>query len=351
MRKDARGPPQATMLSARTFAVDVATRLLPRRVARTPRGIGALPPVRRPRPLTPGVTISRGSASNFAMGSTPAGAPTYISADEARRIDEKLMGPAYGFSIDQLMELAGLSVACAIAEVYPPRTHRRVLVLAGPGNNGGDGLVAGRHLHHFGYDVQVCYPKRTPKPIYEGLVTQLETLGVEFLHVDDVKSEALVVTHDVVVDALFGFSFRGEPRHPFDELLEILNPHSAPPPIVAVDVPSGWSVDEGDVSGEGIRPDLLVSLTAPKLGAKTFTGPHHFVGGRFVPPTLASEFGLRLPTYEGSAQCARVGGGGGFSFGGGAARATAGTVAAPAGGAAAKPPGYWDSSSDDSDEE
>ena len=173
---------------------------------------------------------------------------------------------------------------------------------------------------NFGYDVQVCYPKRTPKPIYEGLVTQLETLGVEFLQVDDVKSEALVVTHDVVVDALFGFSFRGEPRHPFDELLEILNPHSAPPPIVAVDVPSGWSVDEGDVSGEGIRPDLLVSLTAPKLGAKTFTGPHHFVGGRFVPPTLASEFGLRLPAYEGRAQCARVGGSGGFSFGGGAAR-------------------------------
>ena len=146
----------------------------------------------------------------------------------------------------------------------------------------------------------MCYPKRTPKPIYEGLVTQLETLGVEFLQVDDVKSEALVVTHDVVVDALFDFSFRGEPRHPFDELLEILNPHSAPPPIVAVDVPSGWSVDEGDVSGEGIRPDLLVSLTAPKLGAKTFTGPHHFVGGRFVPPTLASEFGLRLPAYEGA---------------------------------------------------
>ena len=48
----------------------------------------------------------------------------------------KLMGPEFGFSIDQLMELAGLSVASALCEVYPPRSHSRVLVLCGPGNNG-----------------------------------------------------------------------------------------------------------------------------------------------------------------------------------------------------------------------
>ena len=65
------------------------------------------------------------------------------------------MGPL-GFSVDQLMELAGLSVAQSIEAEFPPDTHKDVLVIAGPGNNGGDGLVAGRHLHHFGYNVQVC---------------------------------------------------------------------------------------------------------------------------------------------------------------------------------------------------
>ena len=59
------------------------------------------------------------------------------------------------FSIDQLMELAGLSVASAIACEYSPRRFPRVLVIAGPGNNGGDGLVAARHLTHFGHTVQV----------------------------------------------------------------------------------------------------------------------------------------------------------------------------------------------------
>lgn len=64
------------------------------------------------------------------------------------------MGPL-GFSVDQLMELAGLSVASSLAAEYPQATHARVLVIAGPGNNGGDGLVAARHLAHFGYDVTV----------------------------------------------------------------------------------------------------------------------------------------------------------------------------------------------------
>ena len=69
-------------------------------------------------------------------------------------IDEELMGPL-GFSVDQLMELAGLSVACSLYSEYSPASHKRVLVIAGPGNNGGDGLVAARHLCHFGYSVEV----------------------------------------------------------------------------------------------------------------------------------------------------------------------------------------------------
>ena len=76
-------------------------------------------------------------------------------AEQAAKVDEELMGPL-GFTVDQLMELAGLSCACAIQAEYPPSAHPKVLVIAGPGNNGGDGLVAARHLHHFGYTLQVA---------------------------------------------------------------------------------------------------------------------------------------------------------------------------------------------------
>lgn len=80
---------------------------------------------------------------------------SFLSQEEARSLDEALMDPEDGaFCLEQLMELAGLSAAQAIAHVY--RNLETVLVLCGPGNNGGDGLVCARNLCHFGVNVQVC---------------------------------------------------------------------------------------------------------------------------------------------------------------------------------------------------
>ncbi|KAL3640659.1 hypothetical protein CASFOL_015627 [Castilleja foliolosa] len=196
---------------------------------------------------------------------------SYLNQREAAEIDEILMGPL-GFSVDQLMELAGLSVATSIAEVYKPTEHNRVLAICGPGNNGGDGLVAARHLHHFGYRPFICYPKRTAKALYNGLVTQLESLSVPFISVEDLPAD-LSTSFDIVVDAMFGFSFHGHrvqekcsPRPPFDDLIQRLvaleNPNEKnekSTAIVSIDIPSGWHVEEGDLSGKGIKPHMLGS--------------------------------------------------------------------------------------------
>ncbi|KAG5048668.1 hypothetical protein AAZX31_04G091100 [Glycine max] len=255
------------------------------------------------------------SSSAFAqsMANFDADSVTYLKQRDAAEIDETLMGPL-GFSVDQLMELAGLSVATSISEVYKPSEYSRVLTICGPGNNGGDGLVAARHLHHFGYKPFVCYPKRTPKPLYAGLVTQLEALSIPFFSVEELPSD-LSNGFDVVIDAMFGFSFHGSPRPPFDDLIQrLVSLHNnnnqigqKRSVIVSVDIPSGWHVEEGDVDGTGIKPDMLVSLTAPKLGAKKFGGPHHFLGGRFVPPAIAEKYKLILPPYPGTSMCVRIG--------------------------------------------
>ena len=66
----------------------------------------------------------------------------------------------------------------------------------------------------------------------------------------------------------------------------------------------GWDVENGNP--EGIQPEFLVSLTAPKKCALLFKGKHHYLGGRFVPPDLAKKYELNLPPYPGSEVCLEI---------------------------------------------
>lgn len=180
--------------------------------------------------------------------------PLLSSAADAASLDADLMDPAgIAYSLDQLMELAGLAVAQATAAVFPltkAPSSPSILVLAGPGNNGGDGLVAARHLALWGYPVSVCYPRRpASQPHYARLVAQLEAAGVPF--VGEAEAEAGVRAAGVVVDALLGFGARGRPRPPLAALVDALRPSASPPPIVAVDIPSGWGVDEEEEGEAG----------------------------------------------------------------------------------------------------
>ena len=90
---------------------------------------------------------------------------------------------------------------------------------------------------------------------------------------------------DVILDAIFGFSFQPPVRAPFDAALPLLTASRLP--IVSVDIPSGWAVEKGNAAGVGLNPDVLLSLTAPKEGAREFRG-RHFLGGRFVPKCVVS---------------------------------------------------------------
>ena len=89
-----------------------------------------------------------------------------LGAKAAASLDQELMSTG-AFSIDQLMELAGLSVSQCLYKLHPTSKGPRVLVACGPGNNGGDGLVAARHLWHYGYKPTMYYPKQSKNELYQ----------------------------------------------------------------------------------------------------------------------------------------------------------------------------------------
>ncbi|GAA5829240.1 hypothetical protein JCM11251_004979 [Rhodosporidiobolus azoricus] len=252
-----------------------------------------------------------------------------VTAEEAQNIDKELMGEEGAFSLDQLMELAGLSVAQAVASLYPlgpelphdangikqKRDDERVLVCCGPGNQGGDGLVAARHLYHFGYAPSIFYPKESKGEIFARLKKQCENLDLPFIAPPPSSTPSSLSSFpmspsaqttaftralsqtDIVLDCVFGFSFKGPPREPFKEVLKGFK--GTGKKVLSVDVPSGWDVEEGN-PGDGFTPDSLISLTAPKLGVKALVESgqcRHLLGGRFIPDSLAARYRLNLPKY------------------------------------------------------
>jgi NAD(P)H-hydrate epimerase len=225
----------------------------------------------------------------------------YLGQEEAINIDTELFND-YKFSVDQLMELAGLSCATAIAKCYSVKhmAKKSILVCCGPGNNGGDGLVCARHLKLFGYKPKIFYPKRAEKPLFYNLVHQCVSMNVLLLNrlptLEETNKE-----YGLIVDALFGFSFKPPVRSEFESVMDLLKNTSVP--IASIDVPSGWDIEKGRPSDGGINPEMLISLTAPKQCAQFFLGKYHYLGGRFVPSKLEQKYNLSLPKYEGTECC------------------------------------------------
>ncbi|XP_043271597.1 NAD(P)H-hydrate epimerase isoform X2 [Venturia canescens] len=190
----------------------------------------------------------------------------YLKQEEASNIDQDLFNKCK-FSVDQLMELAGQSCAIAIAKCYPTlKGSKKVLVCCGPGNNGGDGLVCARHLALLGYEPRVYCPKKPKTILQENLLHQCKENDIAVL--ESVEDFATANEYMLVVDALFGFSFKPPIRNEFIPIIDFLKKTNIP--ICSIDIPSGWHVETGPSIKDDIKPEMLVSLTAPKLCAKYF---------------------------------------------------------------------------------
>ena len=148
-----------------------------------------------------------------------------------------------------LMEAAGTGLAEVVAELFPQGPVR---ILCGKGNNGGDGLVAARHLKRMGFEVEA-----------------LEVFGDRLP--DDLDGR--LAGSGVVVDAIFGTGFDGAPRDPAIGAIEAANRCGAP--IVACDIASGVDASTGEIAGVAIEASTTVSFHAAKIGHRVAPGKGH----------------------------------------------------------------------------
>jgi hydroxyethylthiazole kinase-like uncharacterized protein yjeF len=152
---------------------------------------------------------------------------------------EEMRTAEQGHDVETLMERAGRAVAEVVLRHYPDA--RRIVGICGKGANGGDGRIALRVLAEAGREA----------------------------------SEELVDGVDLVIDALFGTGFHGEPRPEAAALIERIN--DAGVPVVAVDLPSGIDASTGEVAGVAVRADVTVTMHGPKVGL--LVAPGRFLAG------------------------------------------------------------------------
>jgi NAD(P)H-hydrate epimerase len=168
-----------------------------------------------------------------------------------------------------LMETAGLAVAAAAAE---EARSKRAVVVCGKGNNGGDGLVAARALARTGFEVEtlLLWPA---DELSKDASANLERLDGRGREIGGGELPAALDGAGVVVDAVFGTGFSGEPRDPAATAIDAINGCGAP--VVAADIASGVNASSGETDGAAVEAAATVAFHAAKVGHWISPGKKH----------------------------------------------------------------------------
>jgi len=268
-----------------------------------------------------------------------------LTTEEMRRIERE--ADAGGLTYATMMENAGRAVAEAclpFAPLHPKvggieggggkrggATVKRILVLVGPGNNGGDGLVAGRYLHDAGVYVTFYIWKRRIEDDENFRLATERDIPTLWAEEDDgfARLRQLLGESDVIIDALLGTGVdrpiggalreiltvvgevreaRGK-RQEAEERGALFSPSSPPfaappswPVLVAVDVPTGLDCDTGAIDPAAVPADLTVTFGFPKRGQFLFPGAEYMgqliVADIGIPPHLADDVQVELATPD-----------------------------------------------------
>ena len=180
-----------------------------------------------------------------------------------------------GIPGERLMETAGLAASREILATFPPGSN--ALVLAGPGNNGGDGWVVARHLAEAGWDVTIALPggRRPETPDAIAMADRAEAMGIPVI---TAEPGDIATGQAIVIDAMLGTGTTGAPRGGIGDVVAAVIASGAP--VVALDVPTGVDADTGRIDGDALRAQVTITFAGDMPGLHVAPGRGH--AGRVV---------------------------------------------------------------------
>jgi len=205
----------------------------------------------------------------------------YITPEKMREIDRRTQ-EEFGIPADILMENAGRAVSQTAIEMLSEKQEKKVTVVCGRGNNGGDGFVAARHLMNNGIDVSIFLVadvrelRGEAKANYHRAEKVAKTMGkvIEVLNEESLSSfENKLEGTSLIVDGVFGTGLAREVGEPEKSIIQLIN--DSEKPVLAVDVPSGLDAAKGNMLGVCIKATKTVTFARPKTG---FIGNEKYTG-------------------------------------------------------------------------
>ena len=193
----------------------------------------------------------------------------FASAEEMEQLD--LLSVEHGLAIRQMMELAGWHMVQVLQELGVDG-DKKVAIVCGRGNKGGDGLSAARNLTNKEYRISVILASTDLKPEPEHHLTLLQHMDIPIMLYE---SDAEYINNtirkaDVIVDALLGYHLEGNPCGPYADLIEQIN--KAKKMVVAYDIPSGVDATTGECLEPCITAEATLTLALPKKVFETDSG-------------------------------------------------------------------------------
>ncbi|MFO7865568.1 MAG: NAD(P)H-hydrate dehydratase [Candidatus Aminicenantes bacterium] len=219
-----------------------------------------------------------------------------LTAGQMKNIDRRAI-EEIGIIGPILMENAGRGIAEAVEKRFPRIEEKSVLVVAGKGNNGGDGFVVARHLDNKGAFVRVILlAEKKDLDGDAGLNCGIaDKMGIDIIEAATAEQwqaqQEIVAEADILIDAVFGTGLQKPAGGRYADVIDDINKAKAFK--VAVDIPSGMAADRFQIIGPTVKADLTVTMAAPKI-AHVFPPAEEYVGELIVadistPPFLFEE--------------------------------------------------------------